>query len=55
MEKKIDELKQEPNDPNSPESVKIKEEFWKKMAEHLEHTKSMVARWIKEDKQNEIK
>ena len=50
MVKKLDELKQEPKDPNSPESIKIKEEFWKKMSTHLEHTKNMIEGWIKEDK-----
>ena len=52
MVKNLNELKQEPKDP---ESIKIKEEFWKKMAAHLENTKNMIKKWAEEDRQNEIK
>jgi len=55
MVKKLDELKQEPKDPDSPESLEIKKAFWEKMAKHLSHTKKMVAEWEEEDRQNEIK
>jgi hypothetical protein len=55
MVKKLDELKQEPRDPDSLESIKIKDEFWKKMSEHLEHTKNMIEGWVEEARKNETK
>jgi hypothetical protein len=55
MPEKIDELKHGHRTPNSAESIKIKEEFWKKMSDHLENTKNMIKKWAEEDKQNEIK
>lgn len=55
MDEKLDELQQTPRDPTTPESIKIKEEFWKKMSENLKHMKEMVEGWIEEDKKNEIK
>jgi len=50
MVKKIDELINIPKNIDSPESIKIKEEFWKKMHDHLEHTKKMVEDWQEEDR-----
>lgn len=55
MTDSLNELSKNPKDPNSPESVKIKKEFWNKMSDYFEHTKSMIEGWSKEDKKNEIK
>ena len=52
MVKKLDELINPPKDPNSAESIQIKTEFWKKMSDHLEHTKKMIKEWQEEDRRN---
>ena len=55
MEKKINELKQEPKDPNSPESQAFLRDLQKKIIEHQEKMKKTIVEWQEEDRQNAAK
>ena len=54
MVDKLDELQQQPKDPNSPESQAFLREIQRRGAEHQAKMKKMIAEWQAEDKQNEI-
>ena len=55
MVDKLDELQQEPKDPNSPESQQFLQGIHRECLEHQIKMKRMIAEWQEEDKQNEIK
>jgi hypothetical protein len=55
MVKKLDELKQEPKDPNSPESQAFLKELHMRSLERQARMKKMIADWQEEDKQNELR
>ena len=52
MIKKLNELKQEPKDPNSPESQAFLREIQNRGIAHQEKMKKMIEEWQEEDRQN---
>ncbi len=55
MVKKLDELTQEPKDPNSPESQAFLREIRSKCLAHQEKMKKMIEEWQEEDRKNAFK
>jgi hypothetical protein len=52
VEKKLDELTSVPRDPNTPESIEIKKEFWRKMSENFDKLGRRLREWEEEDSRN---
>jgi len=55
MEKKLDELKNPPKDPNSPESQEFLRKLHKDLIEGTERFRQEVEKWKEEDRRNETK
>lgn len=52
MIKKLDELKQEPKDPNSAESQAFLRDLQQKIRAHSQKMKKMIEEWQEEDKRD---
>ena len=55
MDKKLDELKKEPKNPNSPESQAFLKNLQQQIKLHREKMKTIYQSWIDEDSRNENK